>query len=255
MPLANQIYFCSNSRANQSHSPPLILIHGAGGTHLYWPPELRRLPDYRVLAMDLPGHGKSNGHGRQSINEYSDSVMEWLDTLDIYSAVFIGHSMGSAIVMTIALEYPERVLALGLVGAGARLRVSPQFLDGVANEATFYTTVENIVRLSFSPSSSDRLLELASQRMIKTRSSVLHGDFLACDAFDETARISLINQPTLVLCGIDDQMTPMRYSQFLIDHIPNAVMEAVPNAGHMVMLEKPHFVAKVLTNFLSGLSF
>ena len=91
--------------------------------------------------------------------------------------------------------------------------------------------------------------------MAETRPSVLYGDFLACDAFDEIGRVASIRQPSLILCGADDQMTPVRYAQFLADGLPRATLKTIPDAGHMVMLEQPMAVAKALADFLVSVPY
>jgi hypothetical protein len=107
--------------------------------------------------------------------------------------------------------------------------------------------------LAFSPQAGSRLVELAASRMAEIRPSVLHGDFLACEAFNVTEQLGRILQPTLILCGVEDQITPPRYSQFLAGLIPNARLEIVIQAGHMVMLEQPQVVAGLLTQFLESI--
>ncbi len=86
--------------------------------------------------------------------------------------------------------------------------------------------------------------------MLEIRPSVLHGDMLACDSFDETERISAIQKPALVLCGAEDRMTPIRQSQFLAAALEKAQLVTIPDAGHMVMLEKPQEVAASIRAFL-----
>jgi pimeloyl-ACP methyl ester carboxylesterase len=157
--------------------------------------------------------------------------------------------------MSLALDHAEHVLGLCLVGAGARLRVAQALLESASSPSTFYSAVETVVRCSFSPQVEPRLLELATKRMAETRPSVLYGDFLACDAFDEIGRVDSIRQPGLVLCGVHDQMTPVRYAQFLADNLPRAVLKTIPNAGHMVMLEQPKAVAKALADFLVSVTY
>jgi len=169
--------------------------------------------------------------------------------------VFVGHSMGGAIAISLALDHPQHVLGLGLFGSGARLRVAPALLESAANPATFQNTIEMVVSHSFSPHAPARLVELASKRMGVTRPSVLHGDFLACDAFDEMERIDQITQPSLVLCGADDQMTPSRYAQLLADRLPRATLKIIPDAGHMVMVERPQVVAAALLGFLPSVHY
>jgi pimeloyl-ACP methyl ester carboxylesterase len=255
MPNTADIYFHFHRGGHEGLKPPLVLIHGAGGTHLYWPTEVRRLPGYLVYAPDLPGHGTSGGRGMQSISAYAQALISWLDALDLHSSVLIGHSMGSAIALSLALDHPERVLGLGLVGAGARLRVSPEILEQTSNQTTFASGVASVISRSFSPNASERLIALATRRMVETRFSVLYGDFLACDEFDVRDRLVELRQPTLVLCGADDQMTPVRYAQYLASGINNAVMKTIPNAGHMVMLEQPLAVASAISDFVGGISY
>jgi len=255
MPVAADIYYHIYEGSEQGQKPPVVLIHGAGGTHLYWPSEVRRLPGNRVLAADLPGHGKSGGRGRQSISAYAWVILEWLAVLGVHRAVFVGHSMGSAIAITLALGHAEHVLGLGLVGAGARLSVAPELLESASSPSTFYRAIDTLVSRSFSSHTDAKLTELAARRMAEVRPSVTYGDLLACNSFDEMDRIGQIRQPTLILCGVEDQMTPVRYSQYLADSIPGAVLKTIPDAGHMVMLEQPQSVAKALLDFLAGLAY
>ena len=250
MPITADIYYHEYKEGDEGQRPPVVLLHGAGGTHLYWPFEIRRLIGYHVFALDLPGHGKSTGRGQQSIAGYAAAVKDWLDALHMHRAVFIGHSLGSAVVLTLALDYPDQVIGLGILGGAPRLRVVADILENSASPTTFHNAVEKIVARSFAPKTPPRLVELAGQRMLETRPSVLHGDMLACDLFDETERVSNIQQPALVLCGAEDHMTPVRQSQFLATALGNARLVIIPDAGHMVMLEKPVEVADAIRAFL-----
>jgi pimeloyl-ACP methyl ester carboxylesterase len=255
MPVSSDLYYSLYHHGGED-APPLVLIHGAGGTHLHWPPEIRRLQGYRVYALDMPGHGKSEAcGGLQTIGDYAKHVLFWLDSVHLPRAVLVGHSMGSAVALALAIHHPEHVLGLGLIGAGARLRVHPALLESAANPTTFYKVVETLVSWSFSPNAQPRLVELAYKRMTETRQSVLYGDLLACNSFDVMDHLGLIHQPTLVICGADDQMTPLRYAQYLSNSIPAAHLAEIPNAGHMVMLEQPRAVADALLSFLKDVPF
>jgi len=235
--------------------PPVILIHGAGGNHLYWPPELRRLAGFRVLALDLPGHGKSSGVGLQSIRDYASSLVTYMDNVGLSRAVIVGHSMGGAIALTLGLDHAERVAGLGLIATGARLRVNPLVLNNTANPATFSLAVQIINEWAFGPQAEPRLKAVAARRMAETRPAVLHGDLLACDAFDVMDRLSEIRVPTLVLCGTEDKLTPLLYSKTLAAQIPGAALQTVDGAGHMVMLEEPRRVAGALNVFLKTVPY
>lgn len=255
MPAIGEIYYHLSEGSSQGHKTAVVLIHGAGGTHLYWPAEIRRLTGYRVLAPDLPGHGKSAGRGRQSVGEYGEALLEWLSALGIHSAVMIGHSLGSAIALTLALDHPENVSALVLVGGGARLKVASQLMGLAENPTTYLTAVRTVVEWSFGPSAPPRMKELAEQRMAETRSSVLYNDFRACSEFDETDRVCQVRQPTLIVCGREDRMTPVRHSQYIAEQIPAAELKIIADSGHMVQLEKPSELADALQSFLSGIKY
>jgi pimeloyl-ACP methyl ester carboxylesterase len=254
MPLAAGLYYFAHEAENLNR-PAVILIHGAGGTHLNWPPQVRRLSGERIYALDLPGHGKSGGIGRQSILEYARDVVEFMQALKLRSAVMVGHSMGSAIALTLALHFPKRVLGLGLLGAGARLRVAPAILETLSNPNTFAAGVQMVTEMAYAAHCDPRLKEAGMRQMAETRPPVLYGDFLACDAFNVSDSLARIHVPTLILVGAEDRLTPPRYSDLLHTQIAGSTLKVVPDAGHMVMLEQPHLVAAALADFLAGISF
>ena len=183
MPIAADIYYYL-SKLGGSDRLPVVLIHGAGGTHLNWPSEIRRLPNLRVYSVDLPGHGKSGQRGLQSIKDYTSSLLIWLEAIGLHRAVFIGHSMGGAIALTLARYHAEHVLGLGLVASSARLRVDPLLLENIANIQTFPTAIDMLTSAAFNPDANPRLVELAGKRFSETRPSVLQGDLIACDSFN-----------------------------------------------------------------------
>ncbi|MEW6401813.1 MAG: alpha/beta hydrolase [Chloroflexota bacterium] len=251
MPFVENIC-CFEHTSKVINRPPLILLHGAGGFHLSWPPEVRRIPGAHIYALDLPGHGQSPGTGRPTINEYADDVENCLRTLGMSQAVIAGYSMGSAIALTLALNYPDYVCGLILIGGGARLRVSPVILDGLRQPDRYLATVQLINDYSFAPTVTPRLKELSTQRMAATRQTVLINDFLASDSFDVSDRLGEINVPTLIICGAHDRMTPLRNSEFLHDGIANSRLEVVENAGHMAIFEQPGIMIDLIARFLDG---
>ncbi len=254
MPIINDTYYFAHQKEG-TQLLPVVFIHGAGGSHLHWPAQIRRLRNYRVYALDLPAHGKSSGRGLKTIASYARFINNWMDAIALEKAVFVGHSMGGAIALTLSLDLPERVLGLGLIGTGARLKVAPKIIELASNEKSFPAAVEIITMWAFAPQADARLVELASQRMLEIPPAVLHSDFVACNGFDEISSLPQINQPTLILCGQEDRLTPLRYSQYLADHIPMAELKTFPNAGHMVMLEKPLAVASTLNDFLAAIPY
>jgi pimeloyl-ACP methyl ester carboxylesterase len=238
------------SHGEDTSRPPVIFIHGAGGSHLSWPPQMRRMKDQRVYALDLNGHGGSKGDGRKTIDEHAQDILQFMDSLDISRAALAGHSMGGAIALTIALQNPERVDALVLVGAGARLRVTPALLRTTSSAETFPQAVDIVIENSFSHYADARVKELTRQRMLTMSQPALYADFLACDSFDMLSALGAIEARTLILCGSEDKMTPPKYSQSMRDLMPDARFELIADAGHMLMLEKPVEVERLVSGFI-----
>lgn len=255
MPVAAEIYY-SLYREAEKDTLPVVLMHGAAGNHLSWSAEIRRLKGFRIYALDLPGHGKSAAlDAQQSAAGFARKVIEWLAAVGLHRAVFVGHSLGGAIALELGINYPEHVLGLGLVSTGVRLRVNPQVLELASSAATFYKAVDLIVASSFSQHAPARLVELATRRMAETRPSVLHGDLLACTNFDVKEQVATLRRPVLVIGGTKDQLTPLRYAQFMADTIPNARLYVIPDAGHMLILERPLEVAAALADFLRSIVY
>ncbi|MCK5635708.1 MAG: alpha/beta hydrolase [Anaerolineales bacterium] len=250
--MGGAIHFSDHGGDLKSGSPPLVLIHGSGGSRLHWPPQLRRLPNYRVFGLDLPGHGDSPGEGETTIIGYVEQVVDWLDEQGIERAVLAGHSMGGAIAMTAALEKPDRVAGLILVGTGGRLRVNGEILQAAADPTRFEETVDVVITWAFSDQAPEKTVGLAKMRMLETRPGIIHGDFVACNQFDICDQLPEIQAPTLILCGEQDRLTPLKYARHLDAEIPESTLVLIEGAGHMVMLEQPLEVTGAVEQYLGS---
>ncbi len=252
MPLAHiadqDIYYI----ARGTHGVPVVFIHGAAGNHLVWGLQAHALAEHaRAVALDLPGHGRSEPPGRNSVEAYRDVVLGLLDALEFERAIIVGHSMGGAIAQTLALSHPERVAGLGLVGTGARLRVLPAILDGVLNDLP--ATAKLVIENSYAPGLDPEFQQRAEEEFRACPATVTYGDFFACNQFDVMTRLTEIRAPTLVICGREDRMTPPKYSVYLATHIPKAYLVFIDQAGHSVMIEQPDEVNTTLIDFIEFL--
>ena len=253
MPYLTDMYYQAY-QADDRLRQPVVLIHGAGGDHLSWPAQLRRLPGYRVYAPDLPGHGKSKGHGLQRVEKFGEIILNWVNEMGIPKFFLCGHSMGGAIALWLTIHNPDLVQSLVIMGTGATLPVNLSLIEEMANPKGFSTAVDNICRWSFSPKADPRLIKSVKKQMLKSRPTVLSADFRACDAYDFSEKLDQVQTPTLILVGEEDKMTPLRLSEELAAGIAGAKMEVIPGAGHLVVLEKPKAVAKRVLDFLGELS-
>jgi pimeloyl-ACP methyl ester carboxylesterase len=229
----------------------LVCIHGAGGSHQHWGPQLQGLADTaRVLAPSLPGHGRSPGTGCVSIADYSAVLLAFLAALELERVVLAGHSMGGAIALQIALTAPERVAGLVLASTGARLPVNPAFLAGLEHDPA--ATVQSIVAHVYGPDAPANLRAADEAGFLQAAPRVFRQDLLACNAFDVRGQLADIACPTLVLCGEEDRMTPPKFSHLLHEQISGSEVVMIPAAGHMAQVEQPAAVNAALRGWLTS---
>ncbi len=203
---------------------------------------------FNPIIIELPGHGESEGEGEEEIGRYAEHVLAFLKAMDLQKVFLVGHSMGGAIVQTLALTHPEVIKGIVLVGTGARLKVLPLILDGIKNN--FEEIIQKINQFSYSRKAPSDLIEKGVFGMRQCLSEVLYGDFLACTRFDLMNEVEKILLRTLILCGDDDQLTPVKYSQFLQSRIKGSKLEVLSNAGHMVMMESPQAFNEKIGEFI-----
>jgi pimeloyl-ACP methyl ester carboxylesterase len=227
----------------------VLFIHGAGGGQYTWSYQKGFFErEFNPIMIELPGHGESEGEGEQEIVRYAEHVQAFLKVLGLKKAFFVGHSMGGAIVQTLALTHPEVMKGIVLVGTGARLKVLPLILDGIMND--FEETVPKINQFAYSRKAPSDLIEKGLSIMLQCRPEVLYGDFLACDRFNLMNEVGKIDLPALILCGDDDQLTPVKYSEFLHSRIKGSKLEVLPNTGHMAMMESPQAFNEKIKEFI-----
>lgn len=227
----------------------LMCLHGAGGNYKHWAYLLNGIEGpYRVVIPDLPGHGRSAPPGRTSIDAYVEFIWMFMDTLAVEKAILIGHSMGGAIALSAALEQPDRVGGLVLIGSSARLRVLPTLISGFDEDPT--TTIAQLVELIYAKHASPKLRIAAAAEYERCNPQIFRDDFAACDGFDLRPRLAEIHQPTLVISGTEDRMVPPKLSAELHAGLPHARLLSIPNAGHMPMIEQPAEIIMAIQTWL-----
>ena len=244
--------FRSYGRHVAPERPPLVLVHGAGGNHLIWPPQVRHLAQTAVYAIDLPGHGESPPPACATITAYSEIVRDVVDVLELPWFVLAGHSLGGAIALDFALAYAHRLAGIAVIGAGARMKVSPTFLEGVLTD--YANATERIVEYSYHTTTSAGEKQRYLHALRENDPQTLYGDFLAVANFDARDRVESLQIPTLILCGSQDRMTPPILSETLHARVAGSRLYLIEDAGHNVLLEQPLTVAAHLDCFLAELT-
>lgn len=250
MPFAGNIFYREFGRNKKGL--PVVLIHGAGGDGSLWTEVGRGLSrHFHLYIPDLPGHGKSKEDESSSIEGYTHKVLKFLKDLNLNRIVLAGHSMGGAIAINISLLHKNLLSGLILISTGAKLRVHPSFINTLKND---FENSSNFLFASVADPLNKDIIERIKKVYFKQRREVVLADFLACDSFDKMEEVKEISIPTLIICGSNDILTPLKYSNYLHEKIKTSSLVVIQDCGHMLMLESPEKIVKEINNFVRGLS-
>ena len=249
MPLDEQTgIWYADHRDPTIHRTPVLMIHGAGGTHLDWPAELRRMPEANAIIPDLPGHGRSKGPGRSTVDTYAADMVALLDLLKLPQVIVLGFSMGGAVAQMMAQTYKTRVAGLILIATGAKLAIEPALINRLKDD--YDSTLPTLINRQWAEPISEQIKRLSLRRLSEIDPAVVRGDYQAVNSFDVRDQLRLIQVPTLIISGTVDSMTPSGYSQYLHDHIPGSQFVQIEGGGHLVALEQPQVVANTVQTWL-----
>lgn len=190
----------------------LMLVHGAGGSSRHWEPMIAKLGGGFPLAVDLPGHGATDGYVLDSVDATADFLAAFLDELGIKHPICcVGQSMGGLIALQFTLAYPARVERLVLMATAARIQLHPDFLQ----QALTGQWDMELLDQSFAPEVPENLKELVLSQFQHTRLSPNATDFMGVSLVDLSDAISAVRVPTLILTGDDDVIISPRKSTVL----------------------------------------
>jgi pimeloyl-ACP methyl ester carboxylesterase len=229
--------------------PTLVFIHGSGGSSALWEKQVDELQAHvNTIAMDLPGHGRSGGPGMDSVTEYCAAVADFIERVEVPGPVPCGLSIGGAIVLQLILEHKARYKAAIIVNTGARLRVMPAIFETIKKD--YERFLSTIPAFAASEKTDPRKLASLMADMAKCNPETAYGDFKACDRFDVTDKLSAIITPVLILTAEEDKLTPPKFGVYMKEHIRNASMVNIKDAGHLSPLEQPEAFNRAVTDFL-----
>jgi pimeloyl-ACP methyl ester carboxylesterase len=235
----------------------LVFIHGSGGNHSIWSHQYGKLhKKNNIIAVNLPGHGHSEGNGERNVQRYCEWIKKMLQALDLKKPVLVGHSLGAAISLQFAISYPEKIAGIVCLGAGMKMPVNSFFLDFLkTNPAQLPPEItEMICKFSLAKDNRSKFSVPLQKSIALSRVDVMYGDLAACNELDLTLDAGKIKLPALIVCGAEDKMTPPDLSRQLAAAIEKGQLEIVEGAGHMVMLEQPEEFNNFLENFSASLS-
>jgi len=238
--------------------PTIVFVHGAGLDHSWWGLQSRYFGyhGFTVLALDLPGHGRSEGPPLAAIETMADWVMRVLDAAQIERAGLVGHSMGSLVALECAARHAGRVERIALLGTAYPMKVTDTFLAAAqANEQSAYD-METIwghapqVPLSGNPNPGMWMYGDTLARLARLAPGVLYADLKACNDYAAgLASATKLRCPALFILGRRDQMTPPKAAHALAAAVAGARTVSIAPSGHSLMAEAPDEVLDALIAF------
>jgi pimeloyl-ACP methyl ester carboxylesterase len=253
-----RVFAYTAAHALDPRKATIVFVHGAGLDHSWFGLQSRYFGYHgrNVLALDLPGHGRSEGPPIPTIGGMADWIVKVLESLAIPKASIIGHSMGSLIALECANRQPDRVERIALIGVAYPMKVSEAFLEAARkNEQTAFD-METIwghapqVPLGGNPNPGMWMYGDTLARLRRLAPGVLYNDLKACNNY--TSDFASVRCPVLLILGRRDVMTPPKAASSVLQKIPTAKSEVINPSGHSLMAEAPDATLDALVEFFGA---
>ncbi|HQZ45883.1 MAG TPA: alpha/beta hydrolase [Usitatibacteraceae bacterium] len=247
-------YAYTGGRPFDPKLPAIVFLHGAALDHSVWQWQARYFAHhgFSVLAVDLPGHGRSPGAIRPTIEALADWVAALIEASCEERAHVVGHSMGSLVALDTAIRHPRRVDRLALLGAAVPMAVGEAFLAAAKDDSAAAFDMQSVwgharhVMLGASAVPGTTLYGASRHLVARARPGVQYADLAACNAYAPTPEaLRGLKAATLVVAGRRDAMTPWKAGQALAREIPEATFTLL-DAGHAMTAESPREVLQAL---------
>lgn len=238
-------------------APAIVFLHGAGFDHGVWvmPARYFARHGFNVVAPDLPGHGASAGPALTTIESMADWLHELLKLTCTGPVTLIGHSMGTLIALAYARKFDTQVQRIALLGTANPMAVGGVLLDAAADNHPAAFDMANTwshshgAGLGASQTPGQSNFYAGRRWLQRMPQGVYHADLNACNTF----RVELdgISQPTLIITGDKDKMTPSRLGEQVAAALPQARTVSLQGCGHSMLTEQPNAVLDALAGFVS----
>jgi pimeloyl-ACP methyl ester carboxylesterase len=256
-----KVYAATGGRAFDPAKPAVLMLHGAGMDHTVWQLPARWLAwhGHAVLAVDLPGHGRSEGPVLAGVAEMAQWLERVMHAAGLQRAGIVGHSMGGAVALEAAAAFPERVTRIALLGTAAAIPVNTALLEA-AREAP-ERAYQMMAAWSHGPAAKmgrhpvPGLWMTGGSLALLARNApgVLATDLAACAAWTSgAAAAAQVRCPALIVLAGNDIMTPPRNGAELARLIPGSTTVTIPDCGHMRVAERPDATLDALIGLFAG---
>lgn len=243
-----RVYIATGNRVLDPKKDTVVFIHGTGQDHTIWVLPTRYFARHgkNVLAVDLPGHGRSEGPLLESIEAMADWVLDVVEAAGLSNAALVGHSMGSLVAVAAAARHADRVRAMALVSTSVPMPVN-DFLLGSARENK-HIAIDILNFWGFSKSAQlggnatpgNWMLGGGMRLMEKAGPGVIFTDLNACNDYVEgLSDAAHVQCHCLLILGAQDMLTPTRSASKVADILPDAEVVILDGSGHALLSERP----------------
>ena len=252
------IHIATGGRSFDAAGEVIIMLHGSGQNHLTWVLQSRYFAyrGYGILAPDFPGHGLSGGRPLESIEDMAAWVIALMDSLDVKSAILVGHSQGCLVAIEAAAAYPDRVKRVALIAGAMAIPVNQQLLDmsdkALAKAINVMTSWGHgpMAHMHDNTQPGHSFIGYGQRLMSLNDHDALRADLNACNGYKNgPAAAKCLTQPALCILAENDRMTPVKFGREMATTLNHAEMTIIAGAGHMLPAEYPAEVNAALRSF------
>jgi len=237
-----------DNKKDQPERTPILLLHGAGSSHLGWPAVFRHISNRRVIAVDLPGHGRSNTRQLLTIEEHAEHVLAFLNNIDVDQVDVIGFSMGAAIVLEMLLTHPERfskAVFLSYLLHPNFDNLLREYSPGITESSRF---VEQFSKILFGSGISQKERDQLSAPL--NNADQLYHDLCLTQCYQPDFPKTTMILPTLWMFGEKDAFLDSSQLQNIRGVFYKPTIKEISGAGHMPLWECPDSVLHAICDFL-----
>jgi pimeloyl-ACP methyl ester carboxylesterase len=252
-------YAYTGTRTFDARKPSMVFVHGAANDHSVWALQSRYFAHhgFGVLAVDLPGHGRSAGAALRSVEAIAAWLVDLLDAAALERATIVGHSLGALATLEAASRSPDRIERIALLGPAVPMAVSDALLDASGSDPDLaYALIvgwsHSAARLlGGNPVPGMWMPGTALHLMNRAAPDVLHTDLRACADYQRGLdAASAVSSPALLIVGGADLMAPPKSAQALVQALRDKQVVTLPACGHAMMAEQPDAVLDALRAFM-----
>jgi len=231
-----------------ANGPSVVLIHGASGSGATWPAVAAAWSWADVWAPSLPGRDGSDAIDHERADQLADWLWRFVEAEVSPPVWLVGHSLGGAIALTLALRAPSGLSGIAMVASSARLRVAPAILEAAAASSP---ASPMDLSVAFGPDASSTIRARYTEAAAGLPTASAIGDWMACDSFDVRDQLDRVALPAHVVWGSHDVLTIPKHQRRLVEALPRATACEYDGHGHMLPWEAPEEVADAVRTFCS----